>query len=77
MLTTDVYVHSDKGTMYQVGKELGLSSKALETFVYTGYEVKLTINIDESSGDSDIIKVDDRVLEDDPGRMKIPQNIKR
>lgn len=59
-MKTDVYVHGSKESMYDKGLKLGLTGEALDMFSFTGYEVKLTVEVDEKSGNSTIIAVDDK-----------------
>jgi len=63
MIRTDIYVHTCKESMWDAGEKLGLSEDVLRKFVYVGYEVKLTIDVDEKTGDAVIVAVDDRKLE--------------
>jgi len=58
----DVYLHSDKESMYDDGKGAGLTKEQLDKFVYACGEVKLTLRVDEC-GVADIIAVDDRRVE--------------
>ena len=55
----DIYLHSDKESMYDAAKEAGLTGDALSNACYLGYEVKLTYDVD-SKGNGKIIAVDDR-----------------
>jgi hypothetical protein len=43
-----IYLHSSKEEMRDNGEELGLTEKQLEKFIYTGYEVSLDIEVDET-----------------------------
>jgi hypothetical protein len=63
MIQTDIYVHSSRDSMYEKGEKLGLTGEALKLFSYVGCEVKLTINVDEKTGDAVIVAVDGRKLE--------------
>ena len=49
---TNVFLHSDKETMWNKGEELGLDGKALEKFMYTGYEVKIEVEVDIKTGEA-------------------------
>jgi len=43
-----VYLHSDKETLFNKGKELGLSDEAIENnFMYCLYELKINIEVNE------------------------------
>lgn len=57
-MKADVYVQESKENMYDKGLKLGLTGEALKNFMYTGYEVTLTVEIDEKTGNSTIIAVD-------------------
>mgnify|MGYP006977224197 FL=1 len=48
--------------MWEKGEKLGLTGDALKLFSYVGCEVKLTIDVDEKSGDAVILAVDDKLL---------------
>lgn len=58
----DVYVHSTKDYMLEKGIKHGLKGKALDFFMCACYEVKLTLDVDEETGDSTVIKVDGREI---------------
>lgn len=62
MIRTDIYVHSSRESMWEKGEKIGLTGDALKLFSYVGCEVKLTINVDEKTGDAVIVAVDDRPL---------------
>lgn len=62
MITTDIYVHSSRDTMFDRGERLGLTGEALKLFSFVGCEVKLTIEVNEETGDAVIVAVDDRCL---------------
>ena len=46
--------------MYNHGCKIGLTKEALKVFQYTGYEVELTVDVNEQTGESNIIAVDGR-----------------
>jgi hypothetical protein len=50
MITTKMYFHADKSGNAENGREMGLEGAALDKFVYAGYEVGITIEIDEKTG---------------------------
>jgi hypothetical protein len=58
----DIYLHSDKDSVYDKGQAAGLSEEALRKFMYTGYEVKMTYDVNAETGDSKLIAVDDITL---------------
>jgi len=62
MIRTDIYVHSSRDSMWEKGEQLGLTGEALKLFSYVGCEVKLTIEVDEKTGDAVIVAADDRPL---------------
>ena len=49
MIKTRIYSHISKESAYEIGKEIGLSGKALEMFKHFN-EVKLEIEVDGNSG---------------------------
>lgn len=51
-IETDFYVHSDKESGYDRGREIGLEGDALREFCYTGYEVTFKIVVDRKTGKS-------------------------
>ena len=63
MIRTDIYVHSSRDSMWNKGEQLGLTGEALKLFSFVGCEVKLTIEVDEKTGDVVIVAVDGRKLE--------------
>lgn len=63
MITTLVYLHSNRESMYECGKELGLIGDALNLFAYACYEVKLTVDVDERTGRAVITHVDERKVD--------------
>lgn len=62
MLKTTVYLHADKDAMYRAGARLGLTGEALDQFLYTCYEVKLDLDVDELTGEATINALDDRPI---------------
>ena len=62
MIRTDIYVHSSRDSMWEKGEQLGLTGEALKLFSFVGCEVKLTIEVDEKTGDAVIVAADDRPL---------------
>lgn len=65
MIRTDIYIGSSKESMWNKAVELGLSGEALMSFRYACCEVKLTIDVDEQTGDAVIVAVDGRPLASD------------
>jgi hypothetical protein len=51
MVKTTVYLHSDKESMREIGKELGLKENALGEFCYCCYEVGIEIEVDTETGE--------------------------
>lgn len=58
-----VYLHSSKEYMNGIGEELELTGDALYEFMFTCYEVKLTMNLNTDTGETTITKVNDIKLE--------------
>jgi hypothetical protein len=58
----DIYLHSDKCSVYDKGEAAGLKGEALDKFMYAGYEEKLTYEVDANTGEYTLVKVNDRVL---------------
>lgn len=50
-----MYLHSNKESNYETGKELGLSDEAMDKFRYALYEVELEVEVDMETGISKII----------------------
>ena len=62
MLTTTIYLHNDKDSMWEEGERLGLKDEALRMFRHACSEVKLTLAVDEKTGVAEITAVDGRAL---------------
>ena len=60
--TVDVYLHSDKESMYEQGAQAGLSDKQLKYFVYACTEIRATLSVDKN-GKVEIIAVDGMTLQ--------------
>ena len=60
--TVDVYLHSNKESIYEQGAQAGLSDKQLKYFVYACTEVKATLSVDEN-GKVEIIAVEGMTLQ--------------
>lgn len=58
-MKVDLYLHTTKEYTYEKGEELGLAGEALDTFVYTGYEHKITYEVNAKTGESTAIALDD------------------
>ena len=58
----DLYLHSDKESNRSDGERAGLSEAAMDQFIYTAYEVKLTYDVDIVTGKSVLVRVDNRTL---------------
>lgn len=63
MKRTVVFLHADRDYMFDIGKRLGLSSKALRVFSHTCGEVQVELSVDESTGVATIVSIDNRLLE--------------
>ena len=57
------YLHSDKGSNWIKGKELGLSEKASDSFVYSLYQVEFNMEVDVETGDTWIVGIAGTKLE--------------
>jgi hypothetical protein len=57
-----VYLRGSKEDFYSKGEELGLKGEALENFTYSCYEVKIGLDVEEKTGFSKIVSIDDRIL---------------
>lgn len=68
MIKTKFYSHSSKSSNFEQGSELKLSDKALENFVYVGYEIIFDVEIDEETGDCWATAINGKVLAE---RVKI------
>lgn len=62
-ITVVDYLHSSKEEMLDLGEQHGLKGAALDNFMYALYEVKLELEVDMQTGDSKIIKCDDRIVQ--------------
>lgn len=61
-VTTTIYLHSSKDSNYNKGRTLGLTGKALDMFLFAGYEVALELKVDTETGAAEIMKVDGRPI---------------
>src|ERR1700675_1612508 len=57
----DLYLHADKESAYEAGKEAGLSKKACDLFMYAGYEETMTYEVN-SAGSATLVAVNGRAL---------------
>lgn len=64
MKEIEMYVHTSKETAYDTCKEAGLSEEACLKGMYLGYEHKLTFLVDEKTGEGKLIKVDDKLIQE-------------
>jgi hypothetical protein len=62
MITTSIWLHSEKQSNREDGEKLGLTGEALDNFMYACYEVELTVEVDEETGESKIIACDGKKL---------------
>lgn len=53
------YLHSGKESMLDLGEEIGLEGEALNTFMYALYEVEFELEVDMSTGEHKILKVNE------------------
>ena len=59
-MLVDIYVHSDKDSMHDLGEEIYLQGEALRTFKYLGTEVELTYDVDPETGAGVLVAVEGR-----------------
>ncbi len=57
-----VYVHGSRDSMYEQGEELGLIGEALRMFSFAASELKLDLEVNEVTGEAEIVAVDGRAL---------------
>lgn len=62
-MRTTIYLHSSKESNYEHGERLGLKGEALNMFMYGCYEVAVEVEVNESTGETEIISVDGRRVE--------------
>lgn len=60
-MRTDIYVHRDKDANWELAEKLGMSEDASRNFSYTCLELKVTIEVDLETGNSEIIAVNDKL----------------
>lgn len=61
-VTTTIHLHSNKDSNYDTGRELGLTGKALDMFLFAAYEVALELRVNTATGAAEIMKVDGRPI---------------
>ena len=47
-----IYFHRDKETNFDIQEELGMNDKAMETFMYTGSEIGVLIEVNKETGEA-------------------------
>lgn len=57
-MKTIIYLHSSKESNYEHGEKLGLKGEALNMFMYGCYEVAVEVEVNEATGETEIISVD-------------------
>ena len=57
MLIT-AYLHSSKDGLYEAGQEFGLKGQALYNYAHMLYEVEFELELDITTGETEILKVD-------------------
>ena len=62
MKTVNTYIHADKDRMWEVGAFIGLAGEPLMMFRHACSEVKVMLEVDETTGLAMIVAVDDRVV---------------
>ena len=63
MIRTDIYLHSSKESNFDHAQKIGLTGEAETVFLYALSEVKITIDVNEVTGEAVIIAVDDRLIQ--------------
>jgi hypothetical protein len=56
------HTNATKEGMRKIGEELGLTGEALNNFMYALYEVEFELEVDEVTGEYEIISVDGKEL---------------
>lgn len=56
-IKTKMYLHGDKESARETGKELKLKGEALKNFLYALYEVEFLLEVDTKTGEYKILKV--------------------
>lgn len=57
-----LYVHCNKEAAYEVGRAAGLNGKALDLFVFAGYEHAVEYEVNQQTGESTPVKFDGKDL---------------
>jgi hypothetical protein len=57
----EVYLHSSKDHMWDIGERIGLTGDALMMFRHACTEVRLELDVDEN-GNAEIVRVDGRAV---------------
>ena len=66
-----LYLHSEKSSNLEDGRELGLVDEALDNFCYVGYEVGLDLEVNED-GKAYLVGINDEpVYDPDGGLLRI------
>jgi hypothetical protein len=63
-MVATLYVHGSREHAYDVGQKLGLTGKALELFSFAACEIKLTLNVNETTGEAWVTHMNDRRVEE-------------
>jgi len=58
-----MYLHGDKETNFEQGKELGLTGQALDEFCHALYEVEFDVAVNMQTGETTIVAVDGKAVE--------------
>ena len=61
--TTTMYLYGDGEQKWEIGKKLRLSKKVMDNF-YPCYEVEVGIEVETKTGDSRIVSIDGRKVDD-------------
>ena len=58
----EVYLHGDKGSMWDKGHQIGLKGSALDMFRHACTEIRLTLEVDMDTGMAEITHLDGRAI---------------
>ena len=62
-MKVDLYTHRDKEQNREAGQRLKLSDKAMELFLFVGYEHEMTYEVVSETGQATLVAVDGQKLE--------------
>ena len=62
-LKVAIYLHTDKSSQWEIGESIGLKREALRMFCHACNEVKVDLEVNEETGETKIVAVDDMLIE--------------